>query len=162
MSEFTDYRVKSLILSRNDGTVLTSVSFPSGIQECDDNHYSQSKSTLLSSFISALWILGEKSIGKFTELCLKGKERDQLIIVSKYDLLLSVILESVNQNYDYDYLRDDLLEFLKYFYRKSKLLRTKRLDQELRKELYKFSKRSKTNKLFWSNISEQMKIAELV
>jgi len=141
-----DY-IKTFILSRNDGTVLTSVNFDSGINE-----------SLLSSFISALWILGSKSVGKFSELSLKGNSDYHLVIVSKYDLILSVLLESTHHNYDH--LKDDLFQFLTHLYRKSHIAAGKHLEKELRRELYKFCKQNKTNKLFWSYLSEQMRIAE--
>jgi len=71
MSVIMTESIKAFILSRNDGTVLTSVSLDSDINE-----------PLLSSFISALWILGSKSVGNFSELCLKGNSNYNLVIVS--------------------------------------------------------------------------------
>jgi hypothetical protein len=139
--------LRAFILSRNDGTVLTSVSLDSDINE-----------PLLSSFISALWILGSKSVGKFSELCLKGKSDYNLVIVSKYNLLLTVLLESANTNYDY--LKDDLYTFLTHLYRKFRNNKSKNTERELHKELHNFCKRKKTNKVFWSNLSKQVKIAE--
>ena len=147
MSVILTESIKAFILSRIDGTVLTSVSLDSDINE-----------PLLSSFISALWILGSKSVGKFSELCLKGNSNYNLVIVSKYNLILTVLLESPNNNYNY--LKDDLFTFLTHLYRKSRISESKNIERELHKELHKFCKRKKTNKLFWSNLSEQMKIAE--
>ncbi len=147
MSVIMTESIKAFILSRDDGTVLTSVSLDSDINE-----------PLLSSFISALWILGSKSVGKFSELCLKGNSNYNLVIVSKYNLILTVLLESQNNNYDY--LKNDLFTFLTHLYRKSCNIKSNNVERELQKELHKFCKRKKTNKLFWSNLSEQMKIAE--
>ena len=146
MSVILTESIKAFILSRNDGTVLTSVSLDSDINE-----------PLLSSFISALWILGSKSVGNFSELCLKGNSNYSLIIVSKYNLILTVLLESTNNNYDY--LKEDLFTFLTHLFRKSRN-NNRTAERELHKELHKFCKRKKTNKIFWSNLSEQVKIAE--
>jgi len=147
MSVILTESIKAFILSRNDGTVLTSVSLDSDINE-----------PLLSSFISALWILGSKSVGNFSELCLKGNSNYSLIIVSKYNLILTVLLESTNNNYDY--LKEDLFTFLTHLFRKSRNNNSKNTERELHKELHKFCKRKKTNKIFWSKLSEQVKIAE--
>lgn len=69
-------------------------------------------SILLSSFISAISILGKENMGKITDISIKGLDVD-IVVAYKYDLILIAFLSKGYATYG---LRDKTEEALEMFY----------------------------------------------
>ncbi|MFX0070759.1 MAG: hypothetical protein ACFFAO_06685 [Candidatus Hermodarchaeota archaeon] len=93
--------MKSIVICKTSGEYLLDLILDSEINP-----------VLLSSFIGALSLFGKDNIGKIEEINIKGLDLE-MIIVSKYDLILVAIMEReyVNEN-----MRKEAEKSLEYFY----------------------------------------------